>query len=242
MGSTSGFEDEKPVHRVRVSDFYMSKYEVTQGLYKAVTGSNPSYFNGDDNRPVEEVSWYDAVIFCNKLSDLDGFSPAYRIHGKDVSLNVGADGYRLPTEAEWEYAARGGNKSRGYEYSGSNNVRRVAWYHDNSGSKKLATFSLYFYNADSKTHAVGDKVSNELGLYDMSGNVWEWCWDWYGVYSSSSRRNPQGPASGSRRVMRGGSWYDFAPYSRSVSRYNSSPDARDNGVGFRLLLPIAVVQ
>ena len=178
MGATpemkDPYEDEKPTHRVTLTnDYYMGKYEVTQALWQTVMGNNPSNFKGD-NLPVEKVSWDDCQEFISKLN---------RITGKT---------FRLPTEAEWEYAARGGNKSRGYQYSGSNNLLDVAWFRDNSGSK---------------THAVGTKQPNELGIYDMSGNVCEWCHDWYGAYSSSSQVNPTGANSGSYRVIRGGSWY-----------------------------------
>ena len=173
MGATAEmknpWDDEKPTHRVTLTnDYYIGKYEVTQTLWQAVMGNNPSEFKGD-NLPVEKVSWKDCQDFISKLN---------RITGKT---------FRLPTEAEWEYAARGGNKSRGYQYSGSNNLSDVAWYMDNSGDK---------------THAVGTKQPNELGIYDMSGNVWEWCQDWYGKYSSSSQVNPTGANSGSYRVKR----------------------------------------
>ena len=177
MGATPEMEnpedDEKPTHQVTLTnDYYIGKYEVTQALWQAVMGNNPSGFKGD-NLPVEYVSWYDCLEFISKLN---------RITGKT---------FRLPTEAEWEYAARGGKKSRGYQYSGSSNLSDVAWYSDNSGSK---------------THAVGSKQANELGIYDMTGNVWEWCQDWFGSYSGSSQVNPIGANSGSRRVGRGGSW------------------------------------
>ena len=177
MGATTEmkdpWDDEKPTHQVTLTnDYYIGKYEVTQALWKAVMGKNPSNFKGD-NLPVEEVSWNDCQKFISKLNSITGKT------------------FRLPTEAEWEYAARGGKKSRGYQYSGSNNLSDVAWYTDNSGSK---------------THTVGSKQANELGIYDMSGNVYEWCQDWKGSYSSSSQVNPTGDNSGSIRVNRGGSW------------------------------------
>ena len=207
MGATAEtkypYDCEKPTHRVTLTnDYYIGKYEVTQALWKAVMGKNPSFFKGD-NLPVEEVSWDDCQDFLSKLN---------RITGKT---------FRLPTEAEWEYAARGGNKSRGYQYSGSNNLSDVAWYYDNSGIK---------------THAVGTKQANKLGIYDMSGNVWEWCQDWYGAYSSSSQVNPTGANSGSRRVFRGGSWSDSDSRCRSSYRDESTPDNRFNHVGLRLVL------
>ncbi|HIT14883.1 MAG TPA: SUMF1/EgtB/PvdO family nonheme iron enzyme [Candidatus Avimuribaculum pullicola] len=196
--------DEKPAHSVTLSGYYIGKYEVTQKLWKAVMGSNPSYFKGDD-LPVECVSWNDVQEFLRKLN---------RMTGKN---------YRLPTEAEWEYAARGGSNSSGNKYSGSNNIGSVAWYYDNSGST---------------THPVGSKSPNELGIYDMSGNVLEWCQDRWAsnYYSSSPQRNPQGPASGSYRVLRGGSWFGSAGHCR-VSRRNSiSPDYWRHNLGFRLVL------
>ena len=192
--------DEKPTHSVTVSDFYIGRYEVTQAQWKAVMGSNPSYFKGD-NLPVEWVSWDDIQEFIKKLNAKTGKR------------------FRLPTEAEWEYAARGGNKSKGYKYSGSNSVYDVAWYYSNS---------------DNKTHPVGQKRPNELGIYDMSGNVFEWCQDWDGNYSSSSQTNPSGPSSGTFRVLRGGCWVDYSSYSRVSYRLSLTPGSRKNGSGFRL--------
>ena len=192
--------DEKPTHSVTVSDFYIGKYEVTQAQWRAVMGSNPSYFKGD-NLPVEKVSWDDIQEFIKKLNAQTGKK------------------FRLPTEAEWEYAARGGNQSKGYKYSGSNSISEVAWYDGNSGDK---------------THPVGQKTPNELGIYDMSGNVWEWCQDWYGSYSSSSQTNPTGPSSGSSRVLRGGSWCNYAWDCRVSYRNFNNPDYRSSDCGFRL--------
>ncbi len=209
MGATSeqgsdAFDWEKPAHSVTLSGYYIGKYEVTQKLWKAVMGSNPSNFKGD-NLPVENVSWNDVQEFIRKLNQMTGKK------------------YRLPTEAEWEYAARGGGNSRGYKYSGSDNVGSVAWYYDNSGSTM---------------HPVGSKTPNDLGIYDMSGNVWEWCQDWYSsnYYSSSPQRNPQGPASGSRRVERGGGWDFVAGCCRVSFRDGITPDKRGNALGFRLAL------
>ena len=204
MGATSeqgsdAYSDETPTHSVTLSDFYIGKYEVTQAQWRAVMGNNPSYFKGD-NLPVECVSWNDIQKFIKKLNAQTGKN------------------FRLPTEAEWEYAARGGNQSRGYKYSGSND-RNNAWYKDNSSSK---------------THPVGQKQPNELGIYDMSGNVWEWCQDWYGSYSSSSQTNHTGPSSGSARVLRGGGWSYFAWYCRVSFRYGS-PDSSSSDYGFRLV-------
>ena len=207
MGATAEMEDpygdEKPTHQVTLTnDYYMGKYEVTQALWQAVMNSNPSYFKGD-NLPVEQVSWDDCQEFLSKLNSITGKT------------------FRLPTEAEWEYAARGGKNSRGYQYSGSNNLSDVAWYKDNS---------------DRKTHAVGSKQANELGIYDMSCNVREWCQDWYGSYSSSSQVNPIGANSGYHRVCRGGGWYFTARNCRSSYRNSISPDGRGYDFGLRLVL------
>lgn len=207
MGATSEqgsdfVDDDKPAHRVTLSSYYIGETEVTQALWEAVMGSNPSNFKGA-NHPVENVSWNDCKIFISKLNAITGKT------------------FRLPTEAEWEYAARGGKKSKGYKYSGSNTLGNVAWYGDNSGNE---------------THDVKTKSPNELGLYDMSGNVWEWCQDWYDDYSSSSQTNPTGPSSGSLRVSRGGGWWGGASYCRMSGRGRSKPDLRDHIVGLRLAL------
>ncbi len=203
MGSNEGEADEKPVHSVTVNSFYISKYEVTQKEWINIMGSNPSYFKGD-NLPVERVSWNDVQEFIKKLNQKTGQK------------------YRLPTEAEWEYAARGGNKSNGYKYSGSNNKDEVAWYYNNSNSK---------------THEVGTKAPNELGIYDMTGNVWEWCSDWYdeNYYKNSPSNNPKGPNSGDYRVLRGGSWNYYDSYGRSVNRSRSFPNNWNDNDGFRLV-------
>ena len=207
MGATSeqgsdADDNEKPTHRVTLSSFYIGKYEVTQALWKAVMGTNPSIWKGD-NLPVENVSWDDCQTFIRKLNALTGKN------------------FRLPTEAEWEFAARGGNNSRGYKFAGSNNIGDVAWYSDNSGSKP---------------HVVGTKSPNELGIYDMSGNVYEWCQDWYGSYSSASQTNPTGTNSGSNRVLRGGSWVNYARGCRSSDRFRITPDNRAFCSGLRLVL------
>ena len=216
MGATSeqgsdAYRDTKPAHSVTLDSYYIGETEVTQALWQAVMGDNPSYFQGDLQRPVEQVSWNDCQEFIKKLNALTGRN------------------FRLPTEAEWEYAARGGNKSKGYKYAGSNNINDVAWYFDNA------------YSVDSSspaygTHSVRTKQANELGLYDMSGNVWEWCSDWYGgsYYSSSPTTNPTGPATGSTRVLRGGSWYGYAWYCRVSNRFSHAPDIRNNLLGLRL--------
>ena len=207
MGATSEMEDawseEKPTHQVTLTnDYYIGQTEVTQALWKAVMGRNPSYFKGN-NKPVERVSWNDCKTFISKLNSLTGLK------------------FRLPTEAEWEFAARGGNNSNHYQYSGSNDLDDVAWYDDNSGDT---------------THDVATKQPNELGIYDMSGNVWEWCSDRYDDYSSSPQTNPTGPTSGSDRVYRGGSWRDFARRCRSSRRYSIAPGYRSDILGLRLVL------
>jgi formylglycine-generating enzyme required for sulfatase activity len=216
----------------------MGKYEVTQELYQSVTGNNPSNFSGS-NLPVEIVTWYNAVSFCNKLSEREKLQPVYTISGRNpatgypiTSATVTADwnrnGYRLPTEAQWEYAAKGGNGSPGnYTYAGSDTVGDVAWYWDNIPSQSSG-------NPGYGTQPVGTKAPNGLGLYDMSGNVWEWCWDWYGEYSSGAQTDPLGASSGSDRVSRGGSLGHSAGDVRSANRIPSDPIGRGNNLGFRL--------
>ncbi|MDD5779536.1 MAG: formylglycine-generating enzyme family protein [Bacteroidales bacterium] len=208
MGATSEQhdpdDDERPTHSVTLSDYYIGETEVTQELWTAVMGDNPSHFTENMQRPVEQVSWNDCQTFIQKLNELTGAN------------------FRLPTEAEWEFAARGGRNSRGYQYSGSSNLDDVAWYDGNSSST---------------THPVKTKSPNELGIYDMSGNVWEWCQDWYGNYSSSSQTNPTGPSTGSNRVCRGGCWANLARYCRSAYRFKSgTPGRRDYILGLRLAL------
>ena len=215
---------ERPRHKVEISrDFYVGKYPVTQELWEAVMGNNPSHFKGEDC-PVETVSWFDCVAFCNKLSRLENKELAYTINGENVSCNWSAKGYRLLTEGEWEYCARGGEY---HLYAGSDNVDEVAWYRANSGSK---------------THPVGQKKPNGFGLYDMSGNVWEWCWDWFDSKVYQSRpvtggeltSDPRGPTSGSVRVLRGGSWFDDARLTRVSNRDRYSPTITRSNIGFRL--------
>ena len=192
---------EKIVQQVTLSDYYIGETEVTQELWSAVMGSNPSNFTGNMQRPVEMVSWDDCQTFISRLNQLTG------------------ENFRLPTEAQWEYAARGGNKSNWYTYSGSNGIYEVAWYWDNS---------------DRTTHPVKTKAPNELGIYDMSGNVWEWCSDWYGPYSISPQTDPTGPATGYSRVIRGGSCGNGASLCRVSDRYDRTPADPSDILGLRL--------
>ena len=209
MGATKNIDseasdNESPTHNVTLSDFYIGKTEVTQGLWYVVMGTFPSCCRGN-SLPVERVSWHDCQKFIKKLNKMTGMA------------------FRLPTEAEWEYAARGGNRSRGYKYSGSNNVDAVAWYGGNSNST---------------THPVATKMANELGIYDMSGNVSEWCNDCYGYYSSNAQTNPKGVVSSAYRVCRGGYWDNSTKYCRSANRLSNVPDYRNYGIGFRIVLPV----
>ena len=208
MGATAeqgsdAYNTEKPAHQVTLSSYNIGETEVTQALWKAVMGSNPSSVTGDLQRPVEQVSWHDCQTFISKLNQMTGKN------------------FRLPTEAEWEYAARGGKKSQGYKYAGSNNIDDVAWYTSNSNNRH---------------HPVATKAPNELGLYDMSGNVWEWCQDWYGSYTSDAQTNPTGPASGSDRVYRGGCWYNDAGRCRVSNRGSGTPSFTYGLIGLRLAL------
>ena len=201
MGSDDSYENLRPVHQVTLSDYYIGETEVTQELWSAVMGSNPSEFPGNMQRPVEMVSWNDCQTFISRLNELTG------------------ETFRLPTEAQWEYAARGGNKSKGYTYSGSDAEDDVAWY---------------WYNSGGMTHPVKTKAPNELGIYDMSGNVWEWCSDWYGSYSSAAQTDPTGPSTGSSRVARGGSWGDYATGCRVAFRGIITPTNSISILGLRL--------
>lgn len=211
MGSTSGRSNEKPLHSVTVNAFEMGKYEITQGQWKAVMGNNPSSFSVCDNCPVENVSWNEVQNFIKKLN-------------AQTKKN-----YRLPTEAEWEFAARGGKKSRSYIYSGSNDVNIVAWFLDNS---------------ESKMHQVGTRQPNELGLYDMTGNVSEWCSDWYGAYVSSPEVNPKGSAKtdnlNQEKVIRGSTINTNSPNSKVTMRMKGFPSKAYATTGFRLVLAAGI--
>ncbi|MBQ2529025.1 MAG: SUMF1/EgtB/PvdO family nonheme iron enzyme [Treponema sp.] len=245
MGSRNNEDNETPVHEVVVDSYYMLNTEVTQKLYRDVMGVNVSHFKGDE-RPVEEVSWYDAVIFCNKLSVAAGLQPAYSLDGSTdtdkwgnipridasedekarwnaIAWNVKANGYRLPTEAEWEYAANGGiYAATATLYSGSNSITEVAWNADDPAGE---------------THEVATKAPNTLGLFDMSGNVWEWVWDWYGKYHVSDSENPKGAAADvtGRKMRRGGSINSDAVFCRNANRASSVPELRGIDLGFRIV-------
>jgi formylglycine-generating enzyme required for sulfatase activity len=232
-------------HNVTLNSFSIGKYEVTQAQWKAVMAGtekeNIFYWGGnangtiitptcgnvpcDDQRPVEYITWYEVVEFCNTLSKKVGLKPAYTIDGTTVTLNSSYTGYRLPTEAEWEYAARGckGNSCEGFVYPGSNTPDELGWHGNNSSGT---------------SHPVGQKKPNRLGIYDMAGNVWEWCYDWYGAYSNVEANNPTGPLTGSRRLIRGGSYLYSSGSFRVGGRVDwAGPGSRVNNFGFRVVLP-----
>ncbi|MDR0497123.1 MAG: formylglycine-generating enzyme family protein [Treponema sp.] len=231
------FIDEGPQRQVTVSAFYMGKYQVTQAEYQAVMGVNPSNFKGD-NLPVDQASWYDALVFCNKLSMREGLTPAYSISGStdpaawgtvptrntaawnQVQIVAGSAGYRLPTEAQWEYACRAGTTTA---YNTGANIS------DNTG--------WYSAQGKSTSHPVGLKPANAWGLHDMHGNVWEWCWDWFGPYTRGAQTDPSGASSGEQRVFRGASWRNTLPYVRSAVRGRGPPTARFTYIGFRVVRP-----
>ena len=252
-GTPSSTANERPVREVTISSFYMGRFPVTQGEWYDVMGTNPSNFHSGHsaivaagvnwrNLPIETVSWYDALVFSNRLSIASGLTPAYSIGGSTnpddwgsvpatsnatwnaVTVVPGSTGYRLPTEAQWEFAARGGNGSPGnFTFSGSNNADEVAWIGENSAAR---------------THEVGTRQPNALGLYDMTGNVWEWVWDWWGAYPSFPETNPTGPAAGDGRMLRGGSWSNLSlAVVRSAHRNDFGPGHRADNIGFRVVRP-----
>ncbi len=260
MGSPSGEVDRYPdevQHTVSLGGFSMAKYATTVGEFRAFieatgykttadlkklkTWRNPGFAQTDSD-PVVNMSWYDAMAYCNWKSIQEGLGPAYSYSGKgtdssewpsgwntethnNIQWDKASDGYRLPTEAEWEYAARrSASGPVAMVYAGANSVDGVGWSYRNSGLR---------------THPVGQKIANGIGLYDMSGNVWEWCWDWYGEYGTAAQNDPCGPASGASRVMRGGSWLDPAELLRVACRARLGPSSTRTGYGFRLCLPSA---
>jgi formylglycine-generating enzyme required for sulfatase activity len=232
MGSEES-NDEKPIHKVTLNSFHIGKYPVTQKQWVEIMGNNPSHFKGNDNHPVEVVSWNDTQEFIKKLNQKTG------------------QNYRLPSEAEWEYAARGGQQSKGYKYAGSNDIEEVAWYYENSGEKKQVEYIEKKYLGLSKTkktkieitnrqtHPVGQKKPNELGIYDMSGNIWEWCEDtWHDNYKNAPNNNSAWvDEKYANRVLRCGSWRNYSEYCRTALRGYNSPTYRSNYNGFRLVLP-----
>jgi formylglycine-generating enzyme required for sulfatase activity len=230
MGSPSSeperFNEEGPQHQVTVSAFYMGKYQVTQAEFEAVMGTNPSNFKGA-NLPVNMVHWSEAVEYCNRLSQQEGLTQAYSISGSSVTCDWNASGYRLPTEAEWEYACRAGTTT---PFSTGNNITTdQANYNGDYPYNNNAT-GIYRIT----TTPVGSFAPNPWGLYDTHGNLFEWCWDWYGSYSSGAQNNPRGPVSGVVRISRGGSWSDTGTVLRSAYRGVINPSGRLNFLGFRV--------
>lgn len=236
MGSIHGKEEERPIHKVLLHDFYIEITTVTQKEWRKVMEENPSDITGDDI-PVHNVSWYDAVEYCNRRSKRDNLTPCYTILKERtdpnnkcrfdtrkwlITCDFNADGYRLPTEAEWEYAARGADPYYSYTYSGSNTLNNVGWFTDNAG-KML--------------HPVATRTPNELGLYDLSGNIWEWCWDWYDktYYQKSSRDFPTGASRGVSRVIRGGSWRTGEELCSVSCRGLNFPCFISRSIGFRVV-------
>ena len=233
QGTSDPWEYEYPTHQVTLSDFYIGKYEVTQQLWEYVMKYSGTAADGTSMSAYSSDVWLGTNL--SSSYGVGNYYPAYYVSWEDIvnifipRLNkITGKTFRLPTEAEWEYAARGGNKSQSYKYSGSNTIGDVAWFEDNA-------YYVGSSSSDYGTHQVGTKSPNELGIYDMSGNVWEWCSDWFGSYSSSSQTNPTGPTSGSYRVLRGGGWNLNARSCRVSYRDGGNPDGRPNDVGFRLV-------
>ena len=207
--------NEGPQRQITLSSFYISRFLITQAEYQEIMGVNPSDFKGD-NLPVETVSWFDAIEYCNKRSLIEGLTPAYVIERTIVTWDREANGYRLPTEAEWEYACRAGTQT---PFNSGISMDAAGWNSSNS---------------ERRTWPVGEKLPNSWGLYDMHGNVLEWCWDWLGNYSSGAQTDPLGAATGNKRVYRGGNWRFIANHSRSAYRFGNFPNLKTNFVGFRV--------
>jgi formylglycine-generating enzyme required for sulfatase activity len=223
MGSDTGEKDEQPIHQVTVGSFSLGKYEVTYAEFDAycdeMKRDKPTDEGGRGRRPVRFVQWYDALNYCNWLSWKEGLTPVYSSRGSVISCDFSANGYRLPTEAEWEYAARGGGRGGGHAYAGGDSPIPIGWFEINSGSSP---------------QPVGGKLQNELGLHDMSGNLMEWCWDLYGSYRGSAQSDPRGAESGNSRVVRGGSYLSYATDLRVSARAYGAPGDNERLVGFRL--------
>ncbi len=220
MGSTGpeAQNDEFPLLTLSVKAFYISPREITQNEWQMINPENPSR-NQDKDLPVENVSFYDIIEYCNAKSLKDGFQPCYDFFGEDVSCNFEADGYRLPTEAEWEFAAKARQRYDFHSYSGSDDPDEVGWHNGNS---------------DAQLHRGGTKKANKLGLYDLSGNLYEWVWNWYAPYSY--RHDPAtGPDKGTDKVIRGGSWYHSSSEMRVTNRFHAKPFVKTNYIGFRLV-------
>ena len=236
MGSknsdTSAELDEQKEHSVILNTFEISKFEVTVWEWKQFIKANkmkmpikPSW-GWQDNYPINGITWNEAIAYCNWLSTKEKLQPCYSKKGPNFVCNFKANGYRLPTEAEWEFAAKGGTNSKGFRYSGSDKLEDVAWYKANSNGQP---------------HTVGTKLPNELGIYDMSGNVWEWCWDWYNkdFYKLEKGDNPKGPEMGERRTVRGGSWDSKSNYVRPANRISTIPSKTHEFYGFRIARTIS---
>ena len=213
MSEPTTLEEMRAMVEIPEKTYSIGKYQVTQALWESVLGNHPSHFKGS-SRPVEKVSWFDCVAFCNKLSEIEGLEKVYLINGDEVTCNFEADGYRLPTEWEWYFAAMA---NQTYTYAGSDHFEEVAWTMENS---------------DGVSHGVGQKKANGFGLYDMSGSVWEWCWDWY--RDEDPAEGSIGPMSGEMRVVRGGSWVNFSRVAALVQRYKLYPSFRGQDRGLRL--------
>ncbi|TGD58064.1 formylglycine-generating enzyme family protein [Flavobacterium humi] len=219
--------DEQKQHEVKVNSFEINKLEVSVWEWKEYCKKTKRklpatpVWGWHDNYPITNVTWFEAVNYCNWLSKQDGLKPAYSVNGPNYACDFNASGYRLPTEAEWEFAAKGGTKSKGYVFAGSNDSEELAWF---------------IKNSNKSPHSVGTKLPNELGIYDMNGNVWEWCWDWYNkeYYKIEDGNNPKGPLRGEKKSVRGGSWDSQENYLRTANRISTLPEKTNEFYGFRL--------